>query len=86
MEEYTRDASGSYLREDSCYFFRIDEKTLFWQKCQNRVYLQSERTVCDKRFFFSSSVVFSPVKDVGEQARNADPTNHCCQRDVFKVF
>ena len=41
MEEYTRDASGSYLREDSCYFFRIDEKTLFWQKCQNRVYLQS---------------------------------------------
>ena len=34
MEEYTRDASGSYLREDSCYFFRIDEKTLFWQNAK----------------------------------------------------
>ena len=50
MEEYTRDASGSYLREDSCYFFRIDEKTLFWQKCQNRVYLQSEPVKIDGLF------------------------------------
>ena len=51
MEEYTRDASGSYLREDSCYFFRIDEKTLFWQKCQNRVYLQSDVSTIVETFF-----------------------------------
>lgn len=71
MEEYTWDASGSYLREDSCYFFRIDEKTLFWQKCQNRVYLQSETTgsYSNRLFFVGDRCVVLMHSSFGKNAR-----------------
>ena len=86
MEEYTWDASGSYLREDSCYFFRIDEKTLFWQKCQNRVYLQSERGCRTNDFFVCvtaplplfSLLVYSSAKQPPVFKRTNPGLAHLC--------
>ena len=51
MEEYTWNTSVSYLREDSCYFFRIDEKTLFWQNAKIGFIYSLERVVFSTRFF-----------------------------------